>query len=289
MAIAKTARPKTPAPAAVTFREVIMTPTLAREILGKNTRNRTIRQNRIERYAAEMAAGRWKQNGETISISDKNNLMNGQHRLLAVIKADTSVKMTIAEGIDETAFSTIDSGLSRTGGDVLAMRGVSNFNQVSAMVRMILNYKDGSSINTPRSPFQIEEAIIKHPEIAQYATSFGPLFNIGRSVAVSVCTIADLFSDEDSSEDIEEFVRGVSTGVNLSQFDPRLTFRNKLLIMNKDRQRRPEQSVVWYYAQRALSHHLSGAKVAKLSSQRGVAPYFSEIPSATREMVRAKW
>ena len=273
----------------ITSRFVMMTPLMAKAILDKNTRNRPLRKARIDRYAEEMAEGRWQQNGEPIIISDKDNLMNGQHRLYAVIKAGKPVPMMVVKGIDEGAFPTMDAGMIRTAGDVLGMRGVLNCNNVAAMARMTLNYRDEASIGRARTPSEIDEAVTKHPEIEKYASLYGSLSSIGRSVAVTVCMIADRFTDEDHSAKIAEFVQGVVTGADLSAFDPRLTYRNKMIAMNQDRQRRPEQSVVWYYTQRALSQHLEGAKIAKLSSQRGVKPYFSEIPSATHRMVSEKW
>jgi len=236
-----------------------------------------------------MVEGRWKLNGEPIILSDKGNLMNGQHRLHAVIRSNTPAYMMLTEGVDEAAFATMDAGINRTAGDVLAMNGVTNFNHVAAMTRMMLNYKDGASINRPCSPQQIEEAVERHPEIEKYATSFGCLFNLGRSVAVACCVIASRFGEGDAGEQVADFVHGVASGANLADGDPRLIFRNKLIAMNYDRLRRPEQSVVWYYTQRALLHHLNGNKLAKLATERGVQPYFSEIPTATREMVRAAW
>lgn len=297
-------RTKTPAPAVAEFQtpavelvtepevvstKVMMTPKWASEILAKNTKNRPLRPARVERYASDMRDGRWKLNGESVILSDKDNLMNGQHRLHAVVSSGVTVPMMLTLGVDESAFATMDAGMNRTAGDVLGMRGIANFNQVAAMTRLVLNYRDDAPINRPRSPQQIEDAVAEHPEFEQYATTFGSLFNIGRSVAVACCMIADRFGEGDQSEQIAEFAHGVSSGANLATYDPRLVYRNKMMAMNADRQRRPEQSVVWYFTQRALSHHLNGSKLAKLATQRNTTPYFSEIPSATREMVRAKW
>lgn len=274
----------------VTFRDVMMTPQLANDILQRNTRNRPLRQSRVDRYARDMKRGDWKVNGETVSISDKGNLMNGQHRLHAVIKADVTVPMTLAEGVDESTFGTLDAGLARTAGDVLGMRGISHANNVAAMARMALNYKDGLSISTPRSNREIEDAFDQHPEMQEYISQTLPLIKLSHNtVMVTACFIASRFGEEGDEERMREFVKGVATGANLEEDDPRLVFRNKMLAMNQDRQRRPEQVVIWYFTQRAIQHYLGGSKLTKLATQKNLRPYFSEIPSATREKVKEAW
>lgn len=122
----------------VTHRSVMMTPELAQQILGRNTRNRHIRPARVDRYAGIMVSGGWRLNGEAVVLSKQGNLMNGQHRLHAVVRAGVAVPMTLTENVEEDTFATMDTGMNRTAGDVLAMRGVANFNQVAAITRMLL-------------------------------------------------------------------------------------------------------------------------------------------------------
>ena len=277
------------APPRIVPRVVEMTPEMAKDLLARNKRNRPIRKARVERYANEMKNGRWQLNGETIIVSDQGNLMNGQHRLHAVVTSETTVFMLLAEGIDEAAFSTMDSGLTRTAGDVLGMRGVSNFNQVSAITRLMLNYRDGAAISFPRTNKEIEDAVIRIPEIEDFVSNNGPLFTIGRSVAAACIFLAARFGPAEDSVKVQDFITGVLTGANLAEFDARLVYRNRMLAMNLDKKRRPEQVVVWYYTQRALGHFLNGTPISKLQAGRGEEPYFSPITSASRQTVKANW
>lgn len=273
----------------VTSSPVLVTPKMAAEYLASNKRNRPLRRVRVERYARDMVEGRWQINGETIIISDEGNLLNGQHRLEAVVKANVPVWMMVTIGVPESAFSTMDAGLTRTAGDVLGMKGVLNFNQVAATARICLNYKDGVALSTARTNLEIEEAIDLHPEIEQYVSSHNKIYNMTHSsIVIAVCYLAQRFGVE-TKNTVDDFVRGVATGVNLEEFDARLTYRNKIISMTADKQRRPEQSVVWYFTQRALTHWLNGTTIAKLVPGRGETPHFSEIPSAPRERVAELW
>lgn len=267
----------------------LVTPELASDFLAKNKRNRPLRKSRVERYARDMIAGRWQLNGETVIVSDEDNLLNGQHRLEAVVKAGVPVWMMITTGVPEAAFSTMDAGLARTAGDVLGMKGIANFNQVAATTRICLNYKDGMSLNAARTNLEIEDAIDLHPEIEEFVSSHNKIYNMSHSsVVVAICYLAQRFGTE-TVNTVDDFVRGVTTGVNLDEFDARLTYRNKMVTMMADKQRRPEQSVVWYFTQRALSHYLNNNTIAKLVPGRGETPHFSEIPSAPRARVAELW
>ena len=56
---------------------------------GFKQRNR--RRDTVTAYAEDMAAGRWKENGETIKFDSEGRLIDGQHRLAAVVKANTPI------------------------------------------------------------------------------------------------------------------------------------------------------------------------------------------------------
>lgn len=286
---AEASAPAMPPMPTVTSSPVLVTPSMASAYLASNTRNRPLRKSRIERYASDMAAGRWQMNGETIIISDEGNLLNGQHRLEALVKAGVPVWMMVTTGVPETAFSTMDAGLTRTAGDVLGMKGILNFNQVAAVARICLNYKDGMPLSRARTNLEIEEAIALHPEIEQYVSSHNKIYALTHSsLVIAICYLAQRFGTE-TSNTVDDFVRGVSTGVNLDEFDARLTYRNKIIAMTADKQRRPEQTVVWYFTQRAMAHWLNGTTIAKLVPGRGETPHFSEIPSAPRARVAEMW
>ncbi|KAF7277615.1 hypothetical protein GWI33_002970, partial [Rhynchophorus ferrugineus] len=76
-----------------------ITPDLARQYLAFNTHNRNVRSYRVKGYAADMRDGRWTLNGEAIKFSADGTLLDGQHRLQAVIEADVAVQMLVVRGV----------------------------------------------------------------------------------------------------------------------------------------------------------------------------------------------
>lgn len=117
-------------------KEVIVTPEKALEILKTNKRNRPLKKNWVMFFADQMDRGLWKFNGESIIISADNVLLDGQHRLAAVVKSNKSQKFIIVYGIDQEAFNTIDVGTARTAGDMLSIDNVKNGNKIAGIIKV---------------------------------------------------------------------------------------------------------------------------------------------------------
>ena len=85
----------------------LITPEMAKEYLTHNEHNpRKANRLQVEAYARDLAAGKWQLNGETIVFDANGDLKNGQHRLMAIVKANTPAYVVVVRGIDPniTAF-----------------------------------------------------------------------------------------------------------------------------------------------------------------------------------------
>lgn len=107
-------------------------------LLKKNNTNRPQKSGNMGRYCQDMLRKKWKLNGETIVVSSRGNLLNGQNRCMALIKAERMRKqnpekykdsryalhgpiripMVIIRGIKDSAADTLDQGAGRTIADV---------------------------------------------------------------------------------------------------------------------------------------------------------------------------
>jgi hypothetical protein len=99
-----------------------VTPDFAAEVLASmNTRNRRVKPSVVEKYAKMMRNGSWTFSPETVSISKSGTLLNGQHRLLAVIESGTCQKFMFATGFNDDVFGVLDRGAGRTRADALGL------------------------------------------------------------------------------------------------------------------------------------------------------------------------
>jgi hypothetical protein len=115
--------PLSPSGAApVTLEWVTVTPEVALRWLTRNKDNRRMKPSIVDFYARQMTAGLWAQDSPEPVIFDQEGwLLNGQHRLEAVTKADVPVRLAVARGVSRDTRLFLDTGASRTGADALQM------------------------------------------------------------------------------------------------------------------------------------------------------------------------
>ena len=101
-----------------------ITPKMAHEFLRMNWSNRTVRNEHTDRIATDIREGRWQLNGESIKFDDDGHLIDGQHRLLAIIEADKAAETYIVTGAPKSTQRTLGGVIARTFSDELTMRGV---------------------------------------------------------------------------------------------------------------------------------------------------------------------
>lgn len=105
----------------IVIESVTVTPECASQWLKCNKNNRPVRRRHVEFLASEIVSGHWQLNGQPIVISENEEVLDGQHRLLAIIEAGIPVKTLVVYGISPEAFKTIDTGAPRTNIDALSL------------------------------------------------------------------------------------------------------------------------------------------------------------------------
>jgi len=124
--------------------EIKMTPALAIKLLQANVMNRLLSPRRVNSLAHAMASGNWRNDGNPIKMGSDGRLIDGQHRLAAVIQSGASVTMLLATEVDPLVRMTVDTGRSRSFRDYLRMEDVRQASDVAAAVRLVFTYRDGT-------------------------------------------------------------------------------------------------------------------------------------------------
>jgi hypothetical protein len=152
--------------------QVDVTPELARVWLNQNVSNRPIRRTVWKAYARDMAAGAWRPTAEPIKLSTDGKLLDGQHRLHAIIDADVTVRLFVAYDVPVDAQSAMDSGAKRTAADALNLRGESHASLVAAAARLALGvaYAPESIGRYTATHAEILGWVADHPDIVDCAS-----------------------------------------------------------------------------------------------------------------------
>lgn len=108
---------------------------MAETYLKSNTKNRGVTKERIQRYAESMRKGEWTLSNDAIVFSDRGILMNGQHRLMAVVQSGEACQFLVVRGLKEETFVNMDIGKNRSAGDILSIQGVTNARLTASVIR----------------------------------------------------------------------------------------------------------------------------------------------------------
>jgi hypothetical protein len=168
---------------------VTITPEMASALLEHNKMNRPMRDPHVKRIAAQIADGKWRYNGDTIKLSDREDVLDGQHRLWAVIESNRPIDTIIVRGIAREAFSTMDAiRQARSGGDTIARLGHSaSRNEIATALTWMLRWQRNTMLTfrDPRNRIEnsdIEGAFDQHPNIVEAVLRcrhFRHLINVG--------------------------------------------------------------------------------------------------------------
>lgn len=152
----------------VTWRRI--TPRIAADMLAQNGINRPLRKGAVERYAADMLAGRWLPSNDAITVDIDGNLLNGQHRLHAVVLAGIPVEFLVATGYPSESMVAMDSGALRSMANVLHGQGEKDGTALAALARALVLHARGDTIRAARvgpSRGEMLQFIADHPRVRE--------------------------------------------------------------------------------------------------------------------------
>lgn len=245
-----------------------MTPELAQIWLGLNTANRKLKPHAIAAYAADMKAGRWALNGDTIRFAGSSTrprkLLDGQNRLHAVLKANVPVRMLVAFDIDERLQITMDAGAKRTVADNLQITGARHTTNIAAAATLALLVETGRLAGGSRlTNATIQAFIDENYNELERSADVASRFARRTDVAPAMVTYTHWVFSKLSTGDADSFWRDASEKVSLTQGDPVIALTNFFSEARRNRRtidRRAQLSVIY----RAWNDRRSGKTRSQL-------------------------
>jgi hypothetical protein len=127
-----------------------ITPELAVKYLDSMVSNRNLQMALVRRLARAISVGQWTL-GQPILFDEHGQLMDGQHRLRAVILSGEAVDFVVLRGLEARVMAHIDIGKGRSLPDLLKMAGYNkNTAALACIVRAIVCMERGA-----KNPIQI--------------------------------------------------------------------------------------------------------------------------------------
>jgi hemin uptake protein HemP len=132
----------------------LVTPQRATELLNITIGNRSTMQSHLDRITHSMNTNKFDELADPIHISNTGKLINGHHRLMAIVKTGESYTLLIVRGLPENAFANLDQSKARTGYDTLQVSGYENYRELAPVIKCIIRLQ--KRIFQPISPSNYE-------------------------------------------------------------------------------------------------------------------------------------
>lgn len=248
-----------------------ITPKLAADLLTNNAHNRNLRVGRVVQLADAMRRGEWELNGQTLKVADDGTLLDGQHRLQAVVESGVAIETLVMRDLPPRAQDTVDTGRKRRLADILRVEGYSDSHALAAAVNILHRYRNGLRIDysqagapTPRQALDLivaEPGIEESVKVARRVTK-----KIGGPIGVfSALHCVFLAIDPKPTEG---FFEQLGEGDSLKKGDPLLQLRNQLIRPRKDRAYAQSPATIAGLTVKAFNLRRAGRKVALLTFRK---------------------
>lgn len=227
------------------------TPEQMKEILDRpenHEQQRTISANNVRKLVNEIKAGRYELNAQPIIFDRNGILIDGQHRLTAGYEAEQELEFFVIRGANPKMIRSIDSGRSRTPGDLMKIHNVTNAALVVGTSRLYLTWKtkfdlilkrkyiDKSIMNYHQD--EIYEFYVKNKADVEFACSRykikSPIVNATGAQVLSFCF---LVLHSKSKAKSYEFFENYESGVFPKEWLPMATVREQILTSSNGKEK----------------------------------------------------
>ncbi|MFB8239855.1 hypothetical protein ACFC58_25225 [Kitasatospora purpeofusca] len=212
-------------------RKVRVTPEIAASFMARNSVNRRLDQGHVQALVEAILHDEWKLTHQGIGFDTNGRLLDGQHRLSAIIEADRPVEMFVWDGLPEDVFPVLDTVKRRSAADALSSTGEKYLTLLSSTIRHVLLFRTmrnepwtgaRSRVSNDRilAEFKVDvdsyrEAVASGREIAKHVFASQTALAVGYFLTTEAAPAVD----------VDAWKSGLKSGANLEPGDARLVLR----------------------------------------------------------------
>lgn len=215
-----------------------ISPEYAKEVLlTRNKGNRPVKNAAVAKLLQAIQNGEWRLTHQGIAFDWHGNLVDGQHRLIAIAKSGMTVPVSVTTNCDPSIFIACDIGTARTSGDVLSVNGATknDATTIGAAIGTVLRYEKYPSLAWVGRAAQVSHTEILHYyhnwSEWEYALKLVNKAYRGHRFATPSNVLALIVLANNAGhnwEVISRFAEGLSNGANLAPDSALLIYRNYL-------------------------------------------------------------
>ena len=173
-------------PGVYTMTVETISPDRAEEYLAANRGNRNIVQSHVAAMARDIRNGQWMFNAQPICFSRSGRLLNGQHRLSAVLEAGQPIEVLVMRGLPEQAFQTYDKQAKKAPAidEMFDDFGDKALISASAVLLWRRELRPANEPDARPTASEIRGVITAHPQLLRLRGFARKLVRYGRSSAL---------------------------------------------------------------------------------------------------------
>lgn len=122
----------------------LVTPIVAKQFLRSNENNRSIRPTAVNQYSEKMLQGSWRMSTDAIGFDENGVLINGQHRLHAVVKSGVANYFAVMRNMPPETKDALDTGRKRQLHEILKIAGVDITRTATAICTLLYTNWDAN-------------------------------------------------------------------------------------------------------------------------------------------------
>jgi hypothetical protein len=234
-----------------------ITPDQAKDMLAIEVRNRPIRQHSVNAYADDMRNGRWLFTPEPIIVDRNGGVLDGQHRLQAVVDTGTERPFLVISNVDPALIDVLGIGKRRSAADILRINGERSTERLAGAARALHNYLTipptyvWGGDNITLSPPGVLEVLRQHPGLRECVEVGSHIASHTLASPSAIIAAVYLTTHERSLEDQDQWISSLTSGAGLELGSPALALRELFRSMKSRRaftRIRPSDRMRAYFA-----------------------------------------
>jgi hypothetical protein len=213
---------------------VIVTPAMAKNWLEHRNveRQRTYSHHKANQWAIEMRADRWKTTHQGIAFDWDGFLLDGQHRLGAIVLVGRPVALDIRVGCDPDTFDVLDTGHKRTANQMIHHPHAKLMTSAARYLGTIdgsLNSSvtAGGVYAKSTTIAELLQVVANWAELGTFAASAQHVRVKSQILAAPHLAVLAQASRTQYADRIPAWLDGLAYGENLTGLDSRLHLRNR--------------------------------------------------------------
>ena len=192
---------------------IYVTPEMAKQWLRSNTANRKPSQAAVKRWAEIMKAHSWKLCSDAIAFDVNGVLINGQHRLMAVIESGMTQPFLVVNNFPEDSKEACDIGKKRQLHEIMTIGGYEISQTHAAACKFLLTPWDQTGTINPDHEIHRNRIKRVHMMVNEKISFIESCINGKEFTSAEIAAMTALFQATDDETIVADFVNLLQLGV----------------------------------------------------------------------------